>query len=145
VMRKLFEIMKYILAILLTGQARVLPIPATYINGICYGVNTLNLPGFNPNDPPLSGYVLVFDSEFNNFNDFDMTCNAQPTSGGCADPQGKNWYVNGWTFPNNVNKLTDYTITNGVLAIAQDQHAGNWALSAKRPRQWRQPPCPPGS
>jgi hypothetical protein len=106
-------------------QPKVLQCPPTTPTG--------SNPTFSPFNPTNSGYELVFDSEFNDFNDFDMTCNAQPTSGGCADPQGKNWYVNAWTFPNNVNKLADYTITNGVLAIAQDQHTGNWAISSMGP------------
>jgi hypothetical protein len=116
----------------------------TFVNGICVGNNTT--PGstkFNPNDPVLSGYNLVFDSEFNNKNDIDLTCNAQPSSGGCQTPQGKNWYVNGWTFPNNVNKLSDYTLVYGlssvstkpVLKIHQDQKTGNWALSSMGPHR----------
>ena len=110
---------------------------ATTINGICYGNHSSSVRSgtFDPNDPSTSGYSLVFDSEFNNFNDFDLTCNSAPTNGGCVDPPGKNWYLNGWTFfPNNTtNKATDLAISNGILSIHQSIKTGNWAITTMGP------------
>jgi hypothetical protein len=111
---------------------------ATIINGICYGNPSPSVPSgtFDPNDPSGSGYSLVFDSEFNNFNDFDLSCNAAPTNGGCVNPPGKNWYLDAWTYPptaNTTNAATDLAILDGVLSIRQTIKTGNWAISTMAP------------
>jgi hypothetical protein len=117
---------------------------ATTINGVCYGNPSPSIPAgtFDPNDPGKSGYSLVFDSEFNNLNDVDMSCPNPPSSTGCTDPAGKNWYLNTWTFPNTVtNPRTDINIEappyksnkTTVLHIHQSQINGNWAMSTMGP------------
>jgi hypothetical protein len=91
---------------------------------------------FNPNDPARSGYELVLDSEFNNFSDFDLSCTAPPQNTGCINPQGKNWYLDSWTFPTNANTTnaaTDLAISNGILSIHQSIQTGNWAISTMAP------------
>jgi hypothetical protein len=46
-------------------------------------------PVFDANNPAASGYELVLDSEFNEFNDFDLSCQANaPADSSCnAIPQ----------------------------------------------------------
>jgi hypothetical protein len=121
---------------------------ATTINGVCYGNPSSSIPPgtFDPNDPGKSGYSLVFDSEFNNFNDFDLTCPSAPSSAGCQTPQGKNWYLNSWTFPNRVTHPGDLAIQSGILSIHQSELTGNWAITTMGPHggashgpaQWQQ-------
>jgi hypothetical protein len=94
---------------------------------------------FNPQNPAASGYVLVFDSEFNDFNDFDQSCNASaPSDASCTSPQGKNWYLSTWSFPNHAsNTTTDMDIEPApfpshkanVLHMHPSQGTGGWAIS----------------
>jgi hypothetical protein len=108
----------------------------------CSTTPTGSNPTFNPLDPAASGYELVFDSEFNNLNDVDKSCPNPPSSVGCTNPAGSNWYLNTWTFPNTAtNPNTDIDIEappypsnkTTVLRIHQSQINGNWAMSTMGP------------
>src|ERR1019366_2641494 len=130
---RLFAIVGLILAATCSAYAQ------TIINGVCYGVQTPGIPTgtFDTSDPAgKDGYQLVFDSEFNDMNDFDLSCNAAPTNGGCLNPPGKNWYLDGWTFPTsrNTTAASNMSITNGVLAVHQTIGTGGWAVGTFGPK-----------
>lgn len=137
---------KIVAAIILLASApialAVSPAVKTMLNGPCYGISPSNstvTSGFDPNNPKASGYILVFDSEFNDMGDVDTSCPSPPSDTGCTNPPGRNWYLNNWSFPNTATTPgTDINFVappfpskkTTVLHIHALQRTGNWAMSS---------------